>query len=412
MEFLNHKLDNGLEVIAECNDRAYSAAIGFFVKTGSRDETEPLAGVSHFLEHMAFKGTAGRTVDQVNREFDAMGAHYNACTSEEQTVYYAAVLPECIDRVVELWTDLLRPSLREEDFETEKQVILEEIFLYRDMPPFGADDRCKELYFGDHPLGKSVLGTVDSITQMDAAAMRDYFGQKYGANRIVLVACGNVDFDHLLETAQRRCGDWTPGDDRISGQVFKPNQQFLAMPKESATQQYTMQLAPGPKVDDPLRYAAKVLATILGDETGSRMYWEFIDSGRAEHISFGHGEYDDTATFSTYLGCDPELADDNLQRLDELFRKARNEGVTKAELDQAKSKILSRVVLGAERPRDRLFGLGNEWILRHKYESIEDDLREVRAITLDQVNRVLADYPLTQNTTVTIGPVTDWSYRS
>src|SRR5512137_1763351 len=127
MEFHQHTLQNGLEIVAECNGDAHSAAVGFFVRTGSRDETDAVAGVSHFLEHMMFKGTPTRSADDVNREFDEMGAHYNAFTNEENTVYYASVLPEHQIPALELLADILRPSLREDDFETEKQVILEEI---------------------------------------------------------------------------------------------------------------------------------------------------------------------------------------------------------------------------------------------------------------------------------------------
>ena len=161
MEFLKHILPNGLEIVAERNPKAYSTALGFFVRAGSRDETDEVAGVSHFLEHMMFKGTPTRTADDVNREFDEMGASYNAFTSEEHTVYYAAVLPEYQVQASELLADILRPSLRLEDFEMEKQVILEEIRMYEDQPPFGADEKCRALYFGEHPLARSVLGTVE-----------------------------------------------------------------------------------------------------------------------------------------------------------------------------------------------------------------------------------------------------------
>ncbi|MEX0678298.1 MAG: pitrilysin family protein, partial [Pirellulales bacterium] len=143
MEFLEQRLANGLRIVAECNPEAHSTALGFFVETGARDENDAIAGVSHFLEHMMFKGTPTRTAQDVNREFDEIGAHYNAFTSEEHTVYYAAVLPEYQTAAVELLCDIIRPSLREEDFDTEKQVIIEEIRMYEDQPPFGADDKCR-----------------------------------------------------------------------------------------------------------------------------------------------------------------------------------------------------------------------------------------------------------------------------
>ncbi len=208
MEFLQAKLANGLEIVAECNDEAHTSALGFFVQTGARDEKDEVSGVSHFLEHMVFKGTPKRTADDVNREFDEMGAHYNAFTSEENTVYYAAILPEFQTRAVELLGDILRPSLRQEDFVTEKQVILEEIKMYEDQPPFGADDKCRAAHFSGHPLGKSVLGTVESVGSLPVEKMRQYFSQRYSPQNIVLAASGRIDFMGLTDVAQKVCGDW------------------------------------------------------------------------------------------------------------------------------------------------------------------------------------------------------------
>ena len=208
MEFLTHVLPNGLEIVAECNPEAYSTALGFIVKTGARDESDEIAGVSHFLEHMAFKGTPTRSADDVNRELDEMGSHCNAGTSEETTVYYAPVLPEYQSRATEVLADILRPSLREADFQTEKKVILEEIQMFEDQPPFGADEKCRAAFFGDHPLGRSVLGTMASIEALPVAAMRDYFRRRYAPGNIVLAAAGRVDFDRMVADCQRACGGW------------------------------------------------------------------------------------------------------------------------------------------------------------------------------------------------------------
>jgi predicted Zn-dependent peptidase len=161
--FLHERLDNGLEVVAETSPAALSTSVGFFVKTGSRDETDALWGASHFLEHMVFKGPPDLSGDEINRRLDRMGASANAFTSEEDTVYYAIVLPEQQPEAVDLLARMMRPALREEDFATEKLVILEEIRMYDDQPPFGADERCRAAFFGRHPLARSVLGTVESI---------------------------------------------------------------------------------------------------------------------------------------------------------------------------------------------------------------------------------------------------------
>src|SRR5262249_52366256 len=150
--------------------------------TGARDETEQVAGVSHFLEHMLFKGTDRRSAEDVNREFDEIGAQYNAFTTEENTVYYGAVLPEFQPRVLDLLTDMMRPALRPEDFQMEKKVILEEIALYRDRPQFTVMDEARATYFGKHPLGHSVLGTPETIGPLTYEQMREYWERRYAAS--------------------------------------------------------------------------------------------------------------------------------------------------------------------------------------------------------------------------------------
>src|SRR5215212_6857364 len=183
-------LDNGLNLVGEYNDGAQSMAAGYFVRTGARDETGPISGCSHFLEHMMFKGTDRRSADDVNREFDEIGAQYNAFTSEENTVYYGAVLPEFQNRAIDLLTDMMRPALRDEDFNVEKNVILEEIALYQDRPNFTVMDEARTAFYGGHPLGNSVLGTAQSITALQRDQMHDYFNRRYSPNNLSLVLTG------------------------------------------------------------------------------------------------------------------------------------------------------------------------------------------------------------------------------
>lgn len=405
MEFLKHVLPNGLEIVAECNDAAYSTAMGFFVKTGSRDETADVAGVSHFLEHMVFKGTPSRSADDVNREFDEMGAHYNAFTNEENTVFYAAVLPEQQDRAVDLLADILRPSLREDDFRTEKQVILEEIRMYDDQPPFGADDKSRALFFGRHPLGQSVLGTTESIEGLSSEAMRAYFEDRYNPTNIVLAAAGRVDFDALVDSARRCCGPWParPTQRTVAPAIGQCGFQLICRP--SASQQYTLLLASGPAAEDGGRYAVKLMVTVLGDDSGSRLFWELVDPGLAEQVSLCHSEHEGTGLLMTYMSCEPERAADNLRRILDLYRKAEADGVSAAELEQAKNKVRSRIVLSAERPRGRLFAVGNDWVYRREYRAIESDLQAVADLTSDDLAAALARWPLSRCATVTIGPL-------
>src|SRR5438309_3089093 len=193
LTFHHTQLPNGLDVVAELNPDAHSVALGLFVKTASRDEDPSVVGVSHFLEHMMFKGSSKYTWEDVNRIFDEIGARYNAFTSQEMTAYYANVLPEFTERAVEHLAHLLRPAIRVEDFTTEKKVILEEIAMYLDDPGHRLYERLMEEHFGKHPLSMSVLGSSDSIARLQQPQVKDYFQHRHGPGNMVLVATGKLD---------------------------------------------------------------------------------------------------------------------------------------------------------------------------------------------------------------------------
>jgi predicted Zn-dependent peptidase len=211
MHFHHTELDNGLTVIAELNPAAQSVAAGYFVKTGSRDETPEVSGVSHFLEHMAFKGDERYTAEDVNRIFDEIGARYNASTSEEITTYYAAVLPEYLPKTLEMLSGLIRPSLRVEDFDLEKNVILEEIGMYDDQPSFLAYDKAMAAHFAGHPLGNSILGSVESITALSSEQMRTYHANRYRGGNLILAIAGNATWDDVRRLAEEHAGRWPAG---------------------------------------------------------------------------------------------------------------------------------------------------------------------------------------------------------
>ena len=398
MPFLRERLPNGLDVIAETSSAAVSTSIGFFVATGSRDESDDVSGVSHFLEHMVFKGTSDISGDDINHRFDAMGASANAFTSEEDTVYYASVLPEQQHDAVDLLAAMMRPALRSGDFDTEKLVILEEIRMYDDQPPFGADDRCRAAFFGGHPLARSVLGTIESITNLPVEAMRDYHRRRYAPGTMVLAASGAVDFPALVESAKRLCGDWEPAMPRERRLPQPPRQ--AAHPgterivKPSAALDYAVSMVAAPDELDPDRHAARLLAILLGDSSGSRLYWGLVDSGEAEQAVCLHQDFLDAGLFITQLSCDAADVAALCERITEIYAAAATDGVERAEFERARNKLASRVVLGGEKPRRRLFEVGLDWSHARTYRSVSDHLRLVESVTLDDVHRVLQAWPL------------------
>jgi predicted Zn-dependent peptidase len=407
MQFRQTVLENGLEIVAECNPQAYSTALGFFVRAGARDESDEVSGVSHFLEHMVFKGTPRRSAADVNREFDEMGADSNAMTGEEQTIYHATVIPEMQDRTVELLADILRPSLRGEDFEVEKQVILEEIRMYEDEPPYGAYEKCMAAYFGSHPLGRSILGTRESVGGLTPEAMRRYFEQRYSPQNIVLAAAGRVDWDQLVSTARMCCGPWERFQTSRDLPPAQPRTDFKVSPKEDAVQLYAVQIAAGPAAEDQERYAGRVMATVLGDDNGSRFYWELIDNGRADTAALSSFEYQGAGILVGTLCCAPEDGPENLERIAELEKEIQRDGITQSELEQAQSKICSSIVLMSERPKRRMFALGANWLQRREYRTVKETIAAYQAVARRDVSELLLNYPLTRNTTFVVGPVSE-----
>ncbi len=409
MEFRSHVTPNGLSVIAECNPRSQVAAFGVFVRAGSRDETPEVSGVSHFLEHMVFKGTRRRSAEQVNLRLDELGAASNARTSEDCTIYHAAVLPEFQSPIVELLVDLMQPVLREEDFQTEKQVILEEISMYEDQPPYGGYERLMADYFGAHPLSQSILGSAASLANLTPQHMRSYFESRYVPNNMAIVAAGNVDFGLLVDDVEQRSADWVPGPvDRRLERVAS-GERFHTLHKPQSTQQYLLQLVSSPSADNPLRFAAGLLASIVGDDSGSRLYWSLVDSGRAEVAAMATYEFEDAGLLMTYLCCAPESAQENLEELLRLQREVAESGVTPRELQLAKSKIVSDILISSERAENRMFGIGGNWLKNRPYLPAEEVAKLFEAVTLDDVHQVLAEYPLHGGTMLAVGPLDLWN---
>jgi predicted Zn-dependent peptidase len=250
-----------------------------------------------------------------------------------------------------------------------------------------------------------VLGTAKSIADLTVSAMRDYFDSRYSPGNIVLAAAGRIDFAALVDTTAQCCGHWRliPSQREISKAL--PNLKFEVLCKEIATQQYVIELSSSPAAEDPDRYAAKLLATILGDDSGSRLYWELVDPGLAEQVTLSHCEYQGSGLMITYMSCEPNCAADNLQAILNVYRLAETKGLTEEELVQAKNKIRSRIVLSSERPRGRLFALGSQWVYRREYRSVDEELDAIADISLMQIHDVLKKYPLSKCATLTIGPL-------
>lgn len=403
--FQHRVLDNGLTIIAETDPSAHSAACGFFVKTGARDESAEVMGVSHFLEHMMFKGTERITAEELNRAFDEIGARNNAYTSTEMTCFYAQSIPEHLGRAVELLARMMRPALRQSDFDTEKKVILEEIAMYKDNPFWVLYEAAVDRYYAPNPMSHRVLGTTETISALSRDQMRDYFERWYAPDNTVVALAGKVDFDASCAQLERECGSWRPSAVRHARRAPDPNQTRFELRDAKVTRGYLLALAPAPGAHDDRKYAAALLAQVLGMSDNSRLHWSLIETGLAEEAQAAFDPHDGTGDYYIYASGDPD-------RLEEIWSIIEREtaglidSITPADLRRIRNKIATAATLGTERPGDRMQRLGRLWTSLGKAMPIEEELARIESITIDDLKATHAAFPIRPRTIATLLPAT------
>ena len=390
--FQETTLDNGLRIVAETSSSAVSAAIGFFVKTGARDEVASLMGVSHFLEHMMFKGTDTRSAEQVDLAFDDLGAQHNAFTSSEMTAFWGASLPESIIEVHDILADILRPALRQEDFDAEKNVILEEIAMYEDQPFWVLYEQAMEQYYGSHPLGFRVLGTPETIKNMQRDSMQEYFDHRYSADNTIITMTGNIDFDAMVETITNRCGAWQKTGATREQVAVSRTGGICEVTIPQLRQHYVIMAMPSVTAQDELRYASTALASILGGGDGSRLYWSLVDKGLAEEAGANVDPSDGYGEQLAYAVCTPENAKQVTEILQDELSNITSE-LTEADLARVVAKAATSAAVGSEIPAGRMQRLGSLLTTTGIYSSLEEELQKLESLVIDDLREAAAAFP-------------------
>lgn len=390
---------NGLRIIGEVDPAAHSAAIGFFVKTGARDESGPLMGVSHFLEHMMFKGTEDISADELNRRFDAMGARNNAYTSGEMTCFYAHVLPERVPEAAELLSRMMRPALRPEDFDREKNVILEEIAMYKDEPFWVLYERTLEEHYGKHPLGHRVLGTNETISALKRDQMKSYFDNRYSSDNTTVSLAGRLDFNATADAVTHWCRSWNSTGVRRDNTAPAVRPSSFTIRDAKLTRAYMIGVAPAPAVADDRRYAAVLLSQVLGGADNSRLHWALLETGLAEEAQAGFEPHDGTGSYYVFSSGDPDRADEIWSVIHKEIQNLAD-SVTESDLERLRNKLATGATIGGERPADRMQRLGRHWLYLGRYATLEEELERINAVSLADLRAVAAAYPLTP---VTVG---------
>ena len=406
--FFTHTMPNGLQVVAQQMPDLESVSLCFEVGTGARDEHDgALFGVSHFLEHMVFKGTQHRDAERITLDFNTMGAEFNAFTSVEETVYYARVLGEYLPRAVDLLSDMMRPRLDAHDFDLERNVILEEIARSEDVPTSQAYRKMLATFFAGHSLGHEVLGTRESIRDLKVEQMREYWGRRYGSNNIIFSIAGNFEWQHVLDLLAEKCGDWQPGEVRRQAERYDPARGAATVyVKPQQKQQILLLASPSVSMQDDDFYAAELMATVLGDGTGSRLFWNIFQKGLAETAVASLSPFDNTGMMMTFVNTTPDHAPAVLELVKAELHSMQEEGVQEDELRRAKDKIVASVVLDGESAYSRMRDLVYTWVREHRLRTIQDEMDEIEGVTVADIRRVLDRYPLTERQILTAyGPL-------
>lgn len=414
------EFSSGLRVVTERMPGVRSVSLGFWVLAGSRDERPAISGSSHFLEHLLFKGTTTRSARDIAEQFDAVGGDVNAFTAKEYTCYYARVLDRDLEMAVDHLADMLQHSLiRKADLDGERQVILEEINMHEDSPEDVVHDLFTETLWPEHPLGRPILGTTETIRAATPASVKRFYRSHYVPGNFVVAAAGSLDHDDLVTMLHRRMEtgrEVRPQDPsgwnlRAAGRMPAPSGRNLT--KRRKTEQANICLGTnGLTRTDPDRFAFLIVNTALGGGMSSRLFQEVREKrGLAYSVYSYHAQYTEAGLFTCYAGCTPRSAEQVIGLLRRELADIGNGGLTEDEFERAKGHVKGSMVLSLEDPGGRMSRLGKSEIAHGEILSVSESLKRIERVSLDDARRV-AERVLSQPMTLTVlGPFGATAFR-
>jgi predicted Zn-dependent peptidase len=409
-------LPGGLRVLTEAIPAMRSVSFGIWVGVGSRDESPELAGASHFLEHLLFKGTRRRTALDISAEIEAVGGETNAFTAKEYTCYYARVLDADLPLAIDVMCDLVADSvLAEADVETERGVILEEIAMNDDEPGDEVHDLFGKAVYGEHPLGRQISGSVGTVSALTRAQIESFYRSRYTGPSIVVGAAGNLDHDRVVEQVAAALAAAVPiaepAPRRPTGPLVTVHSGRTLVRAKDTEQAHVVLGGAGLVRDDDRRYALGALNNVLGGGMSSRLFQQIRERrGLAYSVYSYTSQYSDSGLFAVYAGCAPGKVDEVLELTREELARVAAEGVTDAEVARGKGMYKGSVVLGLEDTGSRMSRLGKGELLYPDLLSVDDLLARVDAVTPDDVRAVAAEVLANPMSLAVIGPFDDHDF--
>ncbi|MFK0074120.1 M16 family metallopeptidase [Arthrobacter woluwensis] len=407
-------LPGGVRVLTESMPGQRSATIGFWVGVGSRDEVGGQHGSTHFLEHLLFKGTRRRTALEIASAFDEVGGESNAATAKESTCYYARVLDRDLPMAIDVIADMITGAVLDpEELEQEREVILEEIAMDADDPTDVAHEHFVSAVLGEHPLGRPIGGTPEAIRAVARDSVWEHYQQHYRPQELVVTAAGGLDHDvvcSLVEEALRSAG-WpmtqgtAPKPRRSSVAAEISGQPGLAVVKRQVEQANIILGCPGLVAGDSRRYVMSVLNSVLGGGMSSRLFQEIREKKGLVYSTYSFSSsYADTGYFGLYAGCSPAKVGQVITLLQAELEKLAEHGITESELSKAKGQLSGGIVLALEDTGSRMSRLGRAELVSGEFQSIDDTLARIDAVTADEVLELARDMAGRPRTITVVGP--------
>jgi predicted Zn-dependent peptidase len=385
-------LSNGLRIITERMTQVRSVSIGVWLTRGSRHETAAYSGIAHFVEHMLFKGTAQRSAEDIAQAIDSIGGQLDAFTAKEYASYYIKVLDEHLPLAMDVLSDIVRnPAFSPDDIEREKKVVIEEIKMVEDTP----DDLVHELFtqgfWEDHPLGRPILGTRETVESFNQEMLRDYFRRVYAPGNLIISAVGHLEHDRVRALLDERFGDLStpsqPREEHAPSVVTK----ILIRNKELEQSHLCLGASSYPQ-DHTDRYASYVLNTLLGGSMSSRLFQNVREKrGLAYAVFSGLSAYRDAGSFTIYAGCSNEAVGEVIDLVVEELRGVKQREVPLAELQRAKDHLKGSLMLGLESTASRMSHLARQEIYFDRLFGLDETLEGIERVTPYDVQRVATD---------------------
>ena len=386
------ELPEGLRVFSEPLEESTSVALGVWIRAGSRDERDDVAGISHLMEHMLFKGTPEMNALGIAQAFESIGAQENAATGEEYTVLYARFLPEHLERALDLMSDMvLHPTLA--DLEREREVIVEEIRMYEDRPDQMADEYLSSLIFHDDPLGRPIIGSAETVRGVDHGTLRTFHGGTYTAPNVFVVAAGKLEREELEQMVEKKFSGLPSGEPFVrEANPRSPESRFFYKHKE--TEQYHVSLGSlGIPAKSEDRYAMAALNNVLGGGMSSRLFQEVREKrGLAYAVYSYHQGYSDAGAIKTYVGSTTGNVEEAVRVISEQLQRIQEEPVAEEELDRTKQQLKSSTLLALESTAARMNRIGRSVITGVELLTPEEISERIEAVTAQDLGRLAREH--------------------